>query len=1192
MSLKKIEIEGFKSFPNRTVVDFDKGFTCIVGPNGCGKSNISDAIRWVLGEKSAKQVRGNTMKDVIFSGADHKKEMGYAEVPLYFDNTDRRFKYSGDEFSITRKIFRSRSENYYYINGKQQKLSEIVELFRDTGAGKSGFSIVGQGKIAEIINSKNSDRRLIFDEAASVAHIKAEKKKTIDNLKDVESRLVIKNEKAAALSEYLIELEQDVEKAKMFNQLQSELQSERLNYFVHIYDTSEESKSKYMKEISEQEEYINAKTNNLEKLKREVANFDEETETINLEIERKHAVREKISVDQAHLSGELKVHQNTINSVTDTLKKAEKDVQTTDSSLKTLRNNLKVDEDELSEKSTEKAQLDIKCANLSAKCDVLTASVEETEEKIKFLNDARLSGADQLSEYLSSKASAEREVKLLTDNLNSADEDYAKQEASIKEIDKQVSVNDSALHACSSDLSKANESKKIFGSKKNESTLTRSNLAKDLESMQSDLATKKIEMENLALRLKDERGYSRVTTSVLARAKEDPSFARNLLGAVGDLYTVAPEYEDAISAALGGAVNHVITPDAEKSKFVLDYVRNLHQGRLVCQPISEVSGEELSFEYRRFLKDPAVVGVAADLIEYDERCEGIYRKLLGRFIVVKDYDSGLRIWRESKRGFKIVTLAGDYFDVSGSIAGGDNKSDTDVKYANAKKAYETLLNTFNNTRKSYDNFLNLEKQYEEKFNKQREVADELRMKAIELQAKADGLKKDKEAALQTLTLIAARKATLKEKLAKANEEILNAESSKSKAAGERVNIDDLIKSENNKKENLKKELEKTTQEARDADVERGKCIERINALTSAIERLRKEISEKETLLTVLQSDVDDLNKRLQELIANKPEPIHSEEQEKQIKEIDEQIKVLNDRRTELSVKRVENDKQRELINQQIQIATGQKTAAETKMQSVDSELEDWKTAIYEDYAMTYEDAVEYKRPDFDKNKAKSQIGKLKAAISRLGEVNQTAETTYKAKKAEYDELSIDLNDLIKGKSDLEGLLERTTNEIETKFTKAFDAINDNFQSTFSDLFGGGKAELYLTESEIEGEDPGVDIDVTLPGKSRKPLSLLSGGEQTLTAIAILFAILKYKGSPFVVLDEVESALDEVNCIKFAKYLRQFAKISRFIVITHKKPTMNEGDVLYGVTMMEPGVSNILTVSMADAIELAKQEEGE
>ena len=343
------------------------------------------------------------------------------------------------------------------------------------------------------------------------------------------------------------------------------------------------------------------------------------------------------------------------------------------------------------------------------------------------------------------------------------------------------------------------------------------------------------------------------------------------------------------------------------------------------------------------------------------------------------------------------------------------------------------------------------------------------------------------------------------------------------------------------------------------------------------------------MLAAIRSDIENLNEKIEELIKNTPKAQRTEEQEAKIKEIDERLKELSERRTVLNTKRIDDERRKELINQRILEATSDRSAFLAKLEGVDSELEEWKQSVFEDYGVGYEEAVLYKKEDFEHAKAKAKIGKIKGAITKLGEVNQKAEETYVVKKEEFDKVSVALNDLIKAKEDLEMLNERHMREINEKFTSAFDTINQNFQSTFSDLFGGGKAELYLTESEGEAEDQGVDIDVTLPGKSRKPLSLLSGGEQTLTAIAILFAILKYKGSPFVILDEVESALDEVNCIKFAKYLKQFAKISRFIVITHKKPTMNEGDVLYGVTMMEPGVSNILTVTMEEAVKMSQEE---
>ncbi|MBQ7653400.1 MAG: chromosome segregation protein SMC [Clostridia bacterium] len=1191
MSLTKIVIEGFKSFPNRTTITFDKGFTCIVGPNGCGKSNISDAIRWVLGEKSAKQVRGDTMKDLIFSGAAGKKGMSFAEVTLYFDNTDRRFRYSGDEFSITRKIFSSRSENYYYINGQQCKLSEIVELFRDTGAGKGGFSIVGQGKIAEIVNSKDADRRLIFDEAAGIARIKQEKKKTVANLKDVESKMEIKTALADHMYEALKELEEQVEKARLCTSLKEELKAEKLNYFVHIYESSETIKAKIRAQIADYDEYIKARELALDKLRRDNRAYAEENETINVEIDRKHALKERLSVDQANLSGEMKLHESNLNSARDNLAKIKKDVVTTENALNASKDNLKKANDEFASESTKKADLDIELATETAKRDVLESTLTEVEANLAYLNKARLDGTVQIGEFLSNKASAESKVNLLKENLSTATEEYDAQAAKLKGVCDKLAEKEKDIAKISADFTKENEQKRTFGSKKNEATFTRSQTAQALENLRVELATKKIEVENLAIKMRDEKGFARVTNTVLSRAKSDAEFGKKLFGAVGELYTVDSKYEDAISAALGGSVNNIITATAEDAKNVLDYVRQLHQGRLVCQPISEMDPEELGWEYRRYLKDPAVMGLAVDLIEFDETYEPVYSKLLGRIVVVSDYDNALRIWRDSRRGFKIVTLQGDYFDVSGSISGGDNKSDTDVRYKQAKAFFEALSKKFEDTKAAYEKLQKDEAEFDKLYNEHRNAAEDLRIIYAEAEAKLNGLKAEKQEAEEVLNVLIARKATIAEKIALAEKEASEAANSQDTVSKSRLNVDDLIKQETQKKEDTKVSLDESVKRVHQLEIDREKCVERINLLTETITRLNNEISAKEALLEALNEDAKNVDARIEELIANKPEMKRTEEQEAQIKKIDDEIKALSDRRQELAVKRAEADKDIETISDQIRESGEDKAAATTRLENVDSELEEWKAAIMEDYGMSYEDSVPYRREEFEKTKSKAQITKLKAAISRLGDVNYEAERTYTETKKEYDVLSIDLNDLKKGKEDLENLLVRTTNEINEKFSKAFTVINENFSSTFSDLFGGGKAELYLTDIEGADEDErGVDIDVTLPGKSRKPLSLLSGGEQTLTAIAILFAILKYKGSPFVILDEVESALDEVNCIKFAKYLKQFAKISRFIVITHKKPTMNEGDVLYGVTMMEPGVSNVLTVTMAEAEKLANDEE--
>lgn len=1196
MSLKRIELYGFKSFSDHTVIDIkdNQDFVCIVGPNGCGKSNISDAIRWVLGEASAKQIRGTSMRDVIFCGSEKVKPMNFAEVTLYFDNPlrpngQRVFNCSNEEFSIGRKIFRTKGDNIYLFNGKPCKRSEITSLFRDTGAGKDGFSIVGQGRVSDIILSKNTDRRKIFDEAAGVSKDKQGKKDTIKKLDGINQNMAILESNYNLYSDEIVRLEEEVKKARIYIDITNKIRDLELNYFIHIKESLDNDKAKIQNTIDDNTQYLAKQEEGLSEVRRKLERLENETAEIDKEINRKFNLREALKVASVQKNSDYKLHQQRIESQKQTLAKLNLDKESVEKEIEKLKTELEELRKDASIEIEKKTNAELENAKSKAKFEVIEGDIRQLNNQIERYNAMRLSGADEIGSIKSMEASAVASVEVLAENIQNAEKEVQNavkninlHRENIEKLEKKISELtlslETAINARRQNIGTINGLKQENNER-----------ARTYNQMINTVAVKRANVEQLKERVKEERGYNRVTRSVLERAKRDPSFARCVHGAVGDLFEVDDKYYEAISTALGGSVNNIITDDRQTAKQILDYARSLHQGRITTLPLCDISGERLARMYMNVLNIPGVLGLGCDLIEYDSRYENIYTQLLGKIVIVDSYKTADMLRNQYPRSFKMVTLNGEYFDISGSISGGDNKSGIENTLATAKKELEELEAEFAKlaeTHKSVnEKIAELEKDLEFRrscveqisADKQKLVSDKALSESLLKQAQEDRI--NAESMLEVYNM------RLKQK----QEEINRAKTRSGEASSNRDNIESVI-------EETKAELALKQKEYDELNVVIQECEIVIHTLSEKIrqaevrqDRIRTDLSNKTAMVSSISYEVDNLSRDIEELIKATPEITMTEDENKQIDAITAEIDMHNARKSQILTIKANLNLDAENFNQRIIQASNDLASARTKLETINSDVITWEEKVANDYGLTYETALAYKREDYEHPKAKSEISKLTAAKNRMGSVNLLAEETYVQKKAEFDTLSTTLEDLRAGKADTEKLLERITNEINLKFDKAFQSIAGYFQQTFVDLFGGGKAELLLTPSENEGEDDGVDIAVQIPGKTKKSLSLLSGGEQTLTAIAIIFAVLRYKSSPFIILDEVESALDESNCVRFSKYLKEFSKLARFIVISHKKPTMANADILYGVTMMRPGISNIVSVSMKEAEKMSEDD---
>lgn len=1197
MSLKRIEIHGFKSFSEHTVIDIDENqnFVGIVGPNGCGKSNISDAIRWVLGESSAKQIRGSNMRDVIFSGSEKVKPMNFAEVVLYFDNPSREngqkvFNYSGDEFSIGRKIFRNKGDNVYYFNGKPCRRSEIMALFRDTGAGKDGFSIVGQGRISDIIISKSQDRRKIFDEAAGVSNNKATKRDTIKKLDGIAINLANLQMTHDYYEADLKVLAEEVEKAHRYVEVTNQIKDLELNYFIHIQESLDKDKAKIQGDIDAKTEYLEKQEQGLSEVKRKLSKLDEETKTIDEEIDRSYNLRQELSVRSVKRNSEYLQYESTLKNAKDTLKRitaesesVNKDIEKYTAEQEECAKELDKAKSALGDKTLEKTKI-------KAEYDMLDSDIKTIQSEIDTYSDKRLSGVEDISFLKSLEASASATVDVLKETIESNKKSIAEATQSIAQDKAKLEDLSKRIDDIRTKKESVNNDRKTSVPKINELKIEKNRTAQQYNAMIAQLAYKKNDVETLTTRLKEEHGYNKVTRAVLERAKTDQTFSRYVLGAVGDLYKVDSKYYEAISACLGGSINNIVTENREGSKIILEYAKSLHMGRLTTYPLRDMQGERLARSYQSALNHRGVIGLACDLIEYERKYDDVYTQLLGKIVVVDNFDTASEMRSLYPRMFKMVTLNGEYFDISGAISGGDNKSYTEQALIKAKKEYEAYKAKFDDLEKHYHSFDQKIAEINDKYENARTLFEKYTTEESVCITEKNSYAQRLELSEKVLRETQVQLSVLEKRLEDKFNEIDEAKTKSGEASSDRSYIDTLI--ENKKKALAEKQVlfNEFAEKLKACEVAISALSEQEKQLEANLERIILTINDRKNVADSYVTDIQNQVNHVIDLEKNAPAPVLTEEDTEQIEKINQDITAYNARKEEIIKLRASLNLDSDNFNERIVQASKDLASSHTRLENMDNEVVKWTETIYNNYGLTYETALPYKRENYEHSKTNTELSKLNAIKNRMGNVNLNAEETFKVKNAEFEVLSANLLDAQKAKADTESLLETISQEIDKKFSVAFTAIGDYFQQTFTDLFGGGKAELVLVPQEEDDEDDGVDIAVQLPGKSKKSLSLLSGGEQTLTAIAIIFAILRYRSSPFVILDEVESALDESNCVRFAKYLREFSKIARFLVITHKKPTMENADILYGVTMMRPGISNIVSVSMSEAQKMSEDNE--
>jgi len=1190
LKFKKLEIYGFKSFADKLEVKFESGVTAIVGPNGCGKSNVADSIRWVMGEQSAKSLRGSSMQDVIFNGTDARKPQSFAEVSLYFDNTDKIFPLEFDEVVMSRKLYRS-GDSEYAINKNPCRRRDIIDAFRDSGLGNESYCVIGQGKIASLLSAKPEERRSIFEEAAGISRFKNKKNEAEKKLERTRENLTRINDIVFELEKQLGPLAKQSENAKKFLEFKEKLKSLELNIYVYQYDNASVSK----KEIRDRLEGIN------QEICLKQSEFDKAVEKYNQSVDGINALDEKIASLRDELleltvglekqSGETRLYEQKIASLEETNNKLESEINQDEKLQQAINETLEEKKKSLEKSKHVLSELERQIEKINEEyleiVDRLTAG-EETREQT---GDEIYNALEKIGDVKSNLSSLNTEKAALLEKQS----EVLNRQDQIRQEKRELDTKNVELVDKSSEIDSKIEELKLEKNNLNENLLgVNHSIAvntRELDELKVEYHTKLTRAKVLQEMQEDNEGYVVSVKRLLEQSKTNASIGGKIVGVVAKLMKVPEKLETAIEFALGASVQNIVTKNEEDAKFIVEYLKQNRFGRATFLPISSVKERSVPDFVRAKLNMSGVLGVASELIEFDKKNEAIFNHLLGGTVIVDNSETALKLARATSYAVKIVTLDGDIYSSQGTISGGSKKENT-VNLIGREREIKDIIQIIENLKKDIkvktDRIDELKSKQDILSNK----LDDITVLIHELEKEQLKVNDDIDRVSETVAdidrenrqldysaeAILDRIEAIEKALELATREETEISNKKSEAA-------ETKRQTESKFDILRKQREELYDSMTELKVKSASESTTIGALENEIEKLSSDYSisvyrirENRLEFQKNATTIAELRKYVEEAV-NKAV---YESNKRELEECRNKLAGLDEYKAKLQSEMVESDSKKLMLSGEIQRASDKKIKEEMNLAKIDSDIETMQERVWEEYGLTYASASEQKLTNFDLKEGLIESSKVKKQIQALGYVNVNAIEELKSVQERYDDLSGQRDDLTKAETDLVKIIKELTSEMETKFKSQFEQINTNFQKIFKELFGGGRAELRLAEDENLLEC-GIDIVAEPPGKKLQNISLLSGGEMALTAVAILFAILKLRPMPFCVLDEIEAALDDANVERFAKYLQRFSADTQFIVITHRKPTMELADSLYGVTMEEKGVSKMVSVKLSDAV---------
>ena len=1180
MYLKRLELQGFKSFADKTVLEFMPGITAVIGPNGSGKSNISDAIRWVLGEQSMKSLRGSKSLDIIFAGTQNRKSLGFAEASLVFDNTDGSLPIEYTEVTVTRKIYRS-GETGYYINKVPCRLKDVLELFMDTGIGKDGYSIIGQGKIDEILSNKSEDRRHIFEEAAGIVKYRVRKAESEKKLEHTKLNLLRINDILAEIETNIEPLKIQAEKAKKYLNLREELKNIEIGLFLYNIEKYKKELEDIVRDEEIYKNQCNDEEGRLERIKALKEELKSEIDHITESIEEMSNLGFESKKEIEMLNSDINVSNTRIENNKQNKERFEKEIEELTARIQDLeeekkqkeekKENLKQNREkfakELEEKEKELAEITKKLSSKELEMEEHKKTVEENTDK-KYELQASISEQDiNYQNYQKRQTQIKNEM---TGNISELDNTRMKKE----EIAKEFYEIESKRNKILTDLEEVNKEKQEADRK-----------IKDFDSkinmLSGEKRIKESKLKFLIETEKEKEGYIKSVKTLLKDCETTKELGKGMHGVLANIIEVPEEYQTAIEMCLGSSLQNIVTENEEDAKRLIEHLRKHNLGRASFLPITSVKGKKLE---KMKGKNAGVMGIASDLIQYNKKFENIILNLLGRTVIVQDMETAIRVAKDNGYSFRIITVEGDVINPSGAITGGSVAKKT-VNILGRGREIEKLQKEIKKLEEQIQKLEKEKETYQESIEHVLEKASTFEKELQETEITYATGKEKINSIEENITRVETRLNKLKEESKKLEEQ--KQESMKNKA-----DFQEKIQAINEENEKLKKIIT----EFAELNKDNQKYVDDLNFDITNLKISVSSFDESESSIQEIQERIDSEVQSTNKSIENKKVQIEQiiqdnfdlekaiEEIKEKIEKIKEEVKNSGSKIEELKEKRIQ--KNEKLAEQEQEINSKLKIIEELKAQMVKVDVKKTKleedingiiNKMWEEYELTPNNVVDYRKPE-NIQLTQKKVKDMRNQIKELGSVNVDSIEEYKNLKDRYDFMCEQRVDLESTMAKLRKIISDMTSIMKEQFKEKFEMINKNFAEVFRELFGGGTASLRLEDKDNILEC-GIEITVQPPGKKLQNMMLLSGGEKAFTAIALLFAILKINPAPFCVLDEIEAALDDVNVYRYAEYLKKFSKNTQFLVITHRKGTMEAADTVYGITMEENGISKLLSMKL-------------
>ena len=1181
MYLKSIEVQGFKSFANKITFKFHNGITGIVGPNGSGKSNVADAVSWVLGEQRIKQLRGASMQDVIFSGTEMRKALGSAYVAITLDNADHQLSIDYDEVTVSRRLYRS-GESEYMINGTICRLKDVNELFYDTGIGKEGYSIIGQGQIDKILSGKPEERRELFDEAAGIVKFKRRKYAAQKKLEDEKQNLVRVNDILSELEKQTGPLEKQSEKARIYLRKKEELKTLDVNVFLVENVSIKEQLDEVDEKLQIAGDDLEDTTQKYEHIKEEYEQIESRIEQLDQAIERARATLTDTGVMRSKLEGEMNVLKERIHSV-----------QGNEEHLLTRINTIETSIQEKTQEkegiSAQKAQIDEKLKVLQQAREEAGKLLEEVQGRIEALNNQIESGKNTIIEALNNRATIKskmgsfdtmlEQIQIRKAELNSrllrAKSDEAAHTETIKNLEEEFEKINAAIQELRDKQEVSEE--KLAGMR--EELAGKDQKLRDTQVLYHQEKSKLDALSNLTERYE---GYGGAVKAVM----EQKAKKKGIIGVVADIIQAEAKYETAIETALGGNIQNIVTEDEETAKSMIAFLKSSRAGRATFLPLTSIKNPQ-EFKNKDALKEKGVIGMADELVKVDQKYRDVAKSLLGRIIVVDNIDNAVKIAGKFRHSLRMVTIEGELLVPGGAISGGAFKNNSNL--LGRRREMEELEKKIKQYVMEIDRLL-------EDIEATKAARNKLRLEIEDIK----GQLQRKFIEQNTARLNVSQARERKNEAAEGSEELQTEETeleiqireiqeNKKAILKELENSETLEKDTETQIEGFQRQLEteraeESVQSAKvsEWDVEVEKILQQAEFHRQNIERIAGEIERHEAELKEVQESLqagrEDVEQKQESILEIEKTILASHttqtDTELQLKEDVASKEALSAKQKNFFNEREELSKQMNSLDKEVYRLNSQKEKLEN---SIESQI----NYMWDEYEITLSDAASMRNEEMDDLPAmKKDISRLKDEIRKLGDVNVNAIEDYKNLMERYTFLKTQHDDLVEAEQTLLGIIEELDTSMRKQFNEKFAEINREFDKVFKELFGGGKGTLELIEDE-DVLEAGIRIIAQPPGKKLVNMMQMSGGEKSLTAICLLFAIQNLKPSPFCLLDEIEAALDENNVGRFAKYLHKLTRNTQFIVITHRRGTMEKADRLYGITMEEKGISTLVSVNLID-----------